>query len=707
MGNQTLHSITFPGLADKYISPEMASEFSSSTAYAVGDYVTKEGTLYRFTTAHAVGSWNAGHVSEVKIGKEVSDLKSALKDEMVAIKKHIYTRAESIAAVNGYRIKQDGETEANANWCCLLAPVATVFVDGLMTIQRSGLTGLNDTIFSLGYFDENMTLLSARYDGIPVNTVISLADIPANAVYIGANRYTTDESYFVIPCNSIDTRIRHIEGLSTDIQIVGIVTKRSDNLFNRLAYDLVAMTTGGTVAKNNNVKSVIIPITVTDQTAITVTRTVMSSRFTIATFTDEPVVGSNSITYRVNNTSESLTIPVTSEAKYLMIYFWLSSEDTLTPEEILDGLMVEFGTEFTGYEEPYVLEISESDKQNIIANVQSQVNAVREVTTEDDTEIVELTFTSADGYYANNKAYTTYSGVTVATVPVTAGDRYQLTTRRYGNAALACFLDANDTVNSVVFLSDVSGAITNLPITIPAGTANMLIQRFYGYSPTVLKKVVGIQAKQIGSILNGKRVTVIGDSITEVNSTAYPNWSLYMGDWCGAVIQNLGASGTGFIAGNNNPYHNRISRIDTPDIIGVALSFNDMSQTIADLTTAAETFFDDLITAYPTIPIICYVQSPWSAYHPGIEASDNWVAALRTICNVRGVPFYDGMYYGSALKPWLHDNRLVYYMHDGEGSTPEEDWVHPNSEGHKVIARHLYPHFAENLVATGLDYFVS
>jgi len=42
-------------------------------------------------------------------------------------------------------------------------------------------------------------------------------------------------------------------------------------------------------------------------------------------------------------------------------------------------------------------------------------------------------------------------------------------------------------------------------------------------------------------------------------------------------------------------------------------------------------------------------------------------------------------------------------MHDGEGSDGAEDWVHPNSEGHKVIARHLYPLFEKNVVATGLS----
>lgn len=78
MGNKTLHSVTFPGLSDKYIAPEMAPEFSTSTAYAVGDYVTYQGSLYKFTSAHSVGSWNSTEVTLVELAEEVTDLKSAL-----------------------------------------------------------------------------------------------------------------------------------------------------------------------------------------------------------------------------------------------------------------------------------------------------------------------------------------------------------------------------------------------------------------------------------------------------------------------------------------------------------------------------------------------------------------------------------------------------------------------------------------------------
>lgn len=40
----------------------IAPTFSTTAAYAVGQFVWYSGNLYRFTTAHTAGSWNAQHV---------------------------------------------------------------------------------------------------------------------------------------------------------------------------------------------------------------------------------------------------------------------------------------------------------------------------------------------------------------------------------------------------------------------------------------------------------------------------------------------------------------------------------------------------------------------------------------------------------------------------------------------------------------------
>ena len=50
--------------------PNVADEFSSSKAYAVGEYAYYQGNLVKFISTHAAGAWNADHVEQVKLAEE-------------------------------------------------------------------------------------------------------------------------------------------------------------------------------------------------------------------------------------------------------------------------------------------------------------------------------------------------------------------------------------------------------------------------------------------------------------------------------------------------------------------------------------------------------------------------------------------------------------------------------------------------------------
>lgn len=63
----------------------ITDEFSSSTAYAVGDYVNYQGDLYVFKAAHAAGSWNAAHVMAVKLGANLVGLKDTENADMAEV----------------------------------------------------------------------------------------------------------------------------------------------------------------------------------------------------------------------------------------------------------------------------------------------------------------------------------------------------------------------------------------------------------------------------------------------------------------------------------------------------------------------------------------------------------------------------------------------------------------------------------------------
>lgn len=67
-----------------------APTYSASASYAVGDYVIHNGLLYRCTTAIASGeAWTSGHWTQVNVGGEVSDLKSATDDATYKINNKI------------------------------------------------------------------------------------------------------------------------------------------------------------------------------------------------------------------------------------------------------------------------------------------------------------------------------------------------------------------------------------------------------------------------------------------------------------------------------------------------------------------------------------------------------------------------------------------------------------------------------------------
>lgn len=58
----------------------IAANFSDSTAYSVGEYVAYNGALYKCTTAHAAGSWDANDFTAVTVGsdKQNKDLSTAI-----------------------------------------------------------------------------------------------------------------------------------------------------------------------------------------------------------------------------------------------------------------------------------------------------------------------------------------------------------------------------------------------------------------------------------------------------------------------------------------------------------------------------------------------------------------------------------------------------------------------------------------------------
>lgn len=61
---------------------DIAPDFSTESAYSVGDYVYHNGTLYVFTSNHAAGAWSTDDTQVVTVGGELVDVKSGLNSKV-------------------------------------------------------------------------------------------------------------------------------------------------------------------------------------------------------------------------------------------------------------------------------------------------------------------------------------------------------------------------------------------------------------------------------------------------------------------------------------------------------------------------------------------------------------------------------------------------------------------------------------------------
>lgn len=140
----------------------IAPTFSTSTAYPAGAYVYNSGTLYRFTTAHAAGSWTGTDAVAVALGNDVSDLRIETKSQGSLIDR-VFNKEQIL---NATRIAGNGNTAVTNN------------NDGSYTI---GTTDYGNTLFG-----SPMSLEPGDYE---------LFGVPNGIAFITPSTSTTSQSY--------------------------------------------------------------------------------------------------------------------------------------------------------------------------------------------------------------------------------------------------------------------------------------------------------------------------------------------------------------------------------------------------------------------------------------------------------------------------------------------------------------------------------
>ena len=77
------------GLATKADLTDLAPAFSTATAYAVGQYVSYNGDIYKCTSAHSAGAWVAGDFTIVAVGSELESKQNATDNNLTTTDKTI------------------------------------------------------------------------------------------------------------------------------------------------------------------------------------------------------------------------------------------------------------------------------------------------------------------------------------------------------------------------------------------------------------------------------------------------------------------------------------------------------------------------------------------------------------------------------------------------------------------------------------------
>ena len=156
----------------------VAEQFSASTAYAAGDHVYYDGTLYCFTTAHAAGAWNANHVTAVTVGAELTDLKADLNP---IVEKDILVSKASDATFTTIYLN-DGTTTTNSSFR------TTDYIDvseyERLEYKLRGGASSSQRMSLLTFFDSEKVFVYSVSAVVNNGTIESDIPVPSNAKYV-------------------------------------------------------------------------------------------------------------------------------------------------------------------------------------------------------------------------------------------------------------------------------------------------------------------------------------------------------------------------------------------------------------------------------------------------------------------------------------------------------------------------------------------
>ena len=197
----------------------------------------------------------------------------------------------------------------------------------------------------------------------------------------------------------------------------------------------------------------------------------------------------------------------------------------------------------------------------------------------------------------------------------------------------------------------------------------------------------------------------LGDSITEKNQRTEKNYHVLVKEALGNVeVINAGEGGTGFRHHHKTrpPFYKRIDRYkDYPiDFITILGGVNDLMLDDGRVGECGDTGDDtymgclDILVKkirsyFPNIPLAFISTVPQEGFRPGSgDDLEKFIKEEEKYAKEHGIPFLD-IYHDSPLKPWEKENNKAFFYSCPE--IPDGDGLHPNTEGHKIMAEKITP----------------
>ncbi|MBZ5203192.1 SGNH/GDSL hydrolase family protein [Planomicrobium chinense] len=294
----------------------------------------------------------------------------------------------------------------------------------------------------------------------------------------------------------------------------------------------------------------------------------------------------------------------------------------------------------------------------------------------------------SDGVFVSSTSY-----LASDFIEVVVGEKYV-----HKTAGNVTFWDENKQ-----FIVGLDGVASN-PFTVPSGVKYAIITVYYtnidsdmlvkgtifpsAYIPFEQKTYTLSNDIVVNSELSGKKWSVLGDSLTEAMSATIPYHAIISKKY-GMSISNHGISGTriAVIEGQTNPMSERFANMpNDADIITVFGGTNDYGSNVplgtinsVDKTTfmgALNVLCLGLIQKYPGKKIGFI--TPMQREGMDVAKMTSYVNAVKEVCGKYSIPVLD-MLNGGGIYP-NDPNIKTTFIPDG---------LHPNNEGHKIMARRI------------------